>query len=81
MKIDVLLFATAKDIFGQSKIVVDLPADATVADLKKELLRLGPEASDRLERCAFSVEQQYSTMDTPIKAGQEVAVIPPVSGG
>lgn len=81
MKIEVLLFAAARDVFGGSKIDVELAVDATVAVLKTELARLVPAGKDVIGQCAISVDHQYATDETMIKTGQEVAVIPPVSGG
>lgn len=81
MKVEVLLFAAAKDVFGTAKLELDLPANATVADLKRELIQRKPEASQALSRCAFSIDQQYANSDSIILANQEIAVIPPVSGG
>jgi molybdopterin converting factor subunit 1 len=81
MIVNVLLFAIAKDIFGKPKLEIELPANATVADLKLELLKLAPTAEDLLARCVCSVDQQYATDDTRLKSDQEIALIPPVSGG
>ena len=81
MKIELLLFSTAKDLFGQPKITVDLPAGATVVELKTELVKRQPEAASLIGRCAFSVDQRYASDSTELQPEQEIAMIPPVSGG
>ena len=81
MKIELLLFATAKDLFGQSKINVELPERATVVELKAALVQLQPDAAVLIGRCAFSVDQQYASDSTALQPEQEIAIIPPVSGG
>ena len=81
MKIELLLFATAKDLFGQPKITVELPARATVVELKAELVKRQPDSASLIDRCAFSVDQQYASDSTELQPEQEIAMIPPVSGG
>ena len=81
MKIELLLFATSKDWFGQSKICVDLPDGAKVADLKAALVEREPSSAAMIERCAFSVDHQYATDITALHSELEIAMIPPVSGG
>ena len=81
MKIDLLLFATAKDLFGESKITVELPDSATIAQLKRALVQRQPDVASVIGRCAFSVDQQYASDSTELQPEQEIAMIPPVSGG
>ena len=81
MMIELLLFASSKDLFGKSQITIELPDEATVGDLKAALKERQPDAASLIQRCAFSVDQQYATDTTVILAKHEVAMIPPVSGG
>jgi len=81
MKIELLLFANCKDLFGKPLIFVDLPDEATVGDLKAALIAQQPDSASLIKRCAFSVDQQYATDTTVLLAKQEIAMIPPVSGG
>jgi len=81
MKIELLLFAVAKELFGQPKITVEMPEAATVAQLKTVLAKRQPDAADLIGRCAFSVDQQYASDSTKLHPEQEIAMIPPVSGG
>ena len=81
MMIELLLFASSKDLFGKSRITVELPDEATIGDLKAALTEQQPDAASLIQRCAFSVDQQYATDTTIILAKHEIAMIPPVSGG
>lgn len=81
MNIELLLFASAKDLFGESQIPLKLPTGATIADLKSALIKRQPEAASLIGRCAFSVDQQYATDDMELNPHHEIAMIPPVSGG
>ena len=81
MMIELLLFASSKDLFGKSQITIELPDESTVGDLKAALKERQPDAASLIQHCAFSVDQQYATDTTVILAKHEIAMIPPVSGG
>jgi len=74
MEVSVRLFAGLKQRAGSDRVRVDLPDPATVADLLR--------AMDLPERsCVVAVNREYAAADRPIAPGDEVALIPPVSGG
>lgn len=78
---NILLFGITRDITGQSRLIV--PADAgisTVMDLKKWLGQQYP-AMQGLKSLAVAVNSEYAEDSDAIHAGQEIALIPPVSGG
>jgi len=80
MSVTVLLFASYADALGASSLAVELPSDATVADVLAHL-RTRPGA-DRLPPAPLvAVNQRYATAASAVRAGDEVAVIPPVAGG
>ena len=81
MNVDVVVFARVKDLMGAERIELVLAENATVASLKKELLKRHPELSDLLPHCAISIDHEYSQDDSTLVDGCEVGVIPPVSGG
>ena len=74
----VLLFAALRDAAGPS-VEVSMPAGATVRELRAELARVLPAAL--LARSAIAVNHEYADDSREVRAGDEVAVIPPVSGG
>lgn len=74
----VLFFANLKDIVGQETLQLDLK-DKTVAQVKELLLKQYPTLP--LNNCMTAVNEEFA-MDTDIiKENEEVAFIPPVSGG
>ena len=79
MRVRVLPFGVMKDWLGESPATVELPAGATVADL---LARLGETAAARaLRGIAVSVNAEYATSAHILREGDEVGLLPPVSGG
>ena len=81
MKTRVLLFAAAKESMGQDSVDLELAADATVADLRKQLVAEYPVLNDLVARSHVAVDQQFALDDAPVSDAKEVALIPPVSGG
>jgi molybdopterin converting factor subunit 1 len=80
MKASILAFGIAKDIFGASAIEVDLHDNATASDLKASLEVQYP----RLKQIAsylLAVNNEYANDDLLLNERDEIAVIPPVSGG
>lgn len=80
MTVSILAFGIAKDIFGTSSITVNLPGDASAADLKAALEERYP----RLKQIAsylLAVNNEYAADDLLLNERDEIAVIPPVSGG
>src|SRR5256884_8800812 len=80
MKVRVVLSPNPRELVGRPNIDLALPAGATAADAWSQLSTqydLGP--LPRSFRCA--VNSDYAGWDDPLKEGDELAVIPPVSGG
>ncbi|MBD3629016.1 MAG: molybdopterin converting factor subunit 1 [Cyclobacterium sp.] len=78
---EVLLFGISKEITGQK--ILDLSKDNqinTVLDLKKWILKKYPEMGN-LNSFAIAVDQEYANDDLQLSDQQEIALIPPVSGG
>lgn len=76
----VLVFGIAKDIMGGSKIDLSISMPSTVDQLKSYLLEEYPKFQD-VRSLAVAVNNEYATGSDPIHSGDEVAIIPPVSGG
>ncbi len=73
----VRLFASLRERLGQSMLILELNEGATVADA---LAQLAPTVG-QTAGLAVAVNQRYATEATPLAAGDEVALLPPVSGG
>ena len=74
------LFAGLRERAGSDRIDVELPEDATVGSLLAAMAgtRVGPLQPGQ---CVVAINREYARVDEPIGAGDEVALIPPVSGG
>ena len=81
MELRVLLFAGLRERAGASELLCgDLEPGLDLAGLKRELERRHPELGS-LEHVAGVLEERYVPDTTPLADGQEVALLPPVSGG
>ncbi len=81
MNITILLFATLKDLAGQSRLPLTLPDSATVADVRKTLSALHPHLAPNLNAAIAAVNREYAFPADAVHEGDEVAFFPPVSGG
>ncbi|WP_091372968.1 MoaD/ThiS family protein [Mucilaginibacter sp. X5P1] len=80
MNINVLAFGIAKDIFGGSTVRLELANDATVYNLKYSLENQYPRLK-QLASYMIAVNNEYALLGDTIHESDEIAVIPPVSGG
>jgi len=79
IQVRVLCFGVLKDWLGASAVTVELPEGATVAEL---LARLGEGRAEGLLRgIAVSVNAEFASVAHALNEGDEVGLLPPVSGG
>ncbi len=76
----ILAFGIAKDIFNNSIVDVDLEDGATIEKLKTLLEENYPRLN-KLGSYMIAVNNEYALMNDIMLKGDEVAIIPPVSGG
>ena len=81
MQIRVLFFGMLKDVVGQGSELVNLPEPATLDDLVGRLRQQIPRLDAHLPSIAVSINQEYARPESTLKQGDEVALLPPVSGG
>jgi molybdopterin synthase catalytic subunit len=81
MRVRVLFFGVLKDLAGTSSDWLDLPDGASVRDVLARYEAQIPRLKAMLPSLALAVNQQYAGPDTKLKADDEVALLPPVSGG
>jgi molybdopterin synthase catalytic subunit len=74
------LFASYREAVGSPSVDVDLEGEATPAATWSALVRRHPSLAS-LAPPAFAVDDQYAPADRLLRDGEEVALIPPVSGG
>ena len=81
MRVRVLFFGMLKDLVGKSSDSLELPEGASVRDVLEHYLSRVPKLKTSLTSIAVAVNQQYASAETKLKNDDEVALLPPVSGG
>jgi len=81
MQLSIRLFARARDLVGKPEVMVELPAGATVADLRRRLSVDYPALKSLLENSALAVNDEFADDSSLLPPSSEVALLPPVSGG
>jgi molybdopterin converting factor subunit 1 len=81
MRVHVLLFAIVRDAAQTAEVDVEVPQTAVAGDAVKIVEQRFPQISKYMGRAAIAVNRRYATAQTEIAEGDEIAVIPPVSGG
>ncbi len=80
MRLRVLFFGVLRDRFGPEEQLQQFPGQS-VADVLQYYRVIAPELNDLWGSVAVAVNQQYASGPTPLVEGDEVALLPPVSGG
>jgi MoaE-MoaD fusion protein len=80
MRVSVRLFAGLRERAGTDRLEVELPEDARVKDVLAAMAAT-PVGALRDRECVVAVNREYAGADEPVRAGDEVALVPPVSGG
>lgn len=81
MRVTVRLFARLRELAGASELQQDLPDDAVARTSWDSLVRAHPALGDYGPAISCAVNEEYARLTTPLKDGDEVAFLPPVSGG
>ncbi len=81
MQITIRFFAILRERAGVSEMTLDVPSGSTVAGASTRLGQQFPQVSSMLGRVAYAVNQSYVPIETELHEGDELALIPPVSGG
>ncbi len=81
MKLEIQLFASLKDAAKASQIEAEIPDGASVAQLLEAVAREFPSLEKWLPHCRVALNLEYASKDQLVREGDEIALIPPVSGG
>jgi molybdopterin converting factor small subunit len=81
MSVSVQLFARARDLVGAAVLTVEMPLNATVGDLRRELGAEHPQLKSLLERSALAINDEFVDDPLVIPLNARIAILPPVSGG
>jgi len=81
LRVKVKFFALYRELVGLRETEADLPLGSTALDVWHLFADANPRLAPNLPHTRFAVNGQYVQPDTPLKNGDEVVFIPPVSGG
>ena len=81
MRVTVRLFARLRDITGSGELTREAPAGASVGTVWTSLVTDFPELSAYEKSISCAVNADYSRFTASVADGDEVAFLPPVSGG
>jgi molybdopterin converting factor subunit 1 len=79
--VTVRLFARLRELVGAGELDREVPAGATVRTVWDSLVREYPQIAPYAESMSCAVNIDYARMTTAVSDGDEVAFLPPVSGG
>jgi molybdopterin converting factor subunit 1 len=81
MRVTIRLFARLRDLAGNGELVRDVPERATVQTVWRGLVDEMPALGEYERTMSVAVNADYSRMSAQVREGDEVAFLPPVSGG
>jgi len=81
VRVTVRLFARLRDIAGAAELSRDLASGATIGDVWRQLANEFPELANYERSISTAINADYAKMDRVVDDGDEIAFLPPVSGG
>jgi molybdopterin converting factor subunit 1 len=81
MKLTVMLFASARQIANASQLELEFEHSPTVVELHQELVRRHPDLAELAAKSIFAINHEFSDAGQLVTSTDEIALIPPVSGG
>jgi molybdopterin converting factor subunit 1 len=81
MRITVQCFARLRELVGRSEWRCEVPAPATIADVWAALVTAFPDAGVMTRSVSSARNAEFASMATVVEDGDEIAFLPPVSGG
>jgi sulfur-carrier protein len=79
--ITVKLFAAYQEAYGAPELILEVPAQTTVCAILEKLISEHPELNQWRNLTRFGVNLQFVEPENILQNGDEVVLIPPVSGG
>jgi molybdopterin converting factor small subunit len=80
MKVTVQLFARYRELAGRPSVDVEVPDDATLAQVWAQIQQAVPTLRDET-RPLLACNRAYARPERPVSGDEEIAAFPPVSGG
>jgi len=81
MRVTVRLFARLRDIAGAAELTREIPPGATIRNVWRDLAGEYPDFGPYERSISSALNADYAPMDQVLREGDEIAFLPPVSGG
>jgi molybdopterin converting factor subunit 1 len=81
VRVTVRLFARLRDITGSSELTRDVAPESTIESVWKDLVEEFPALAEYRRSISTALNADYARMEEAVREGDEVAFLPPVSGG
>jgi molybdopterin synthase catalytic subunit len=81
MKVRLLLFAGLREAVGRKELVLELPSETSIARVLEQAEREAPAIGRHLGTALVSLNRERAPLDAVVSDGDEIALLPPVSGG
>jgi molybdopterin converting factor subunit 1 len=81
VRVNVLFFGQIKELLGCAQDSIDIAESSSIEDVFQQVAAHNPELQKFRSSVVASRNQEFAAWDTPLRAGDEVAFLPPVSGG
>lgn len=81
MRISLLAFGIAKEIFNSGKLDFEIPFEVATVDDLRDCLEVSFPEIKKLASYMIAIDDEYASGTDPIPVDSEIAIIPPVSGG
>ena len=81
MTLKVLLFAAARQRVGAGAVELDIELPATLSEVRTALVKRYPELDGLVATSRWAVDQSFVDNSVTVQGNEEIALIPPVSGG
>lgn len=81
MKVSVLFFASAREAAGISSAIYEISDGSTTLDLANQLMNTYPKLKFEEDQISLAVNKKYCRSPIDLNDGDEIALLPPISGG
>lgn len=81
MRVHLLFFAVYRDLAGAPELEIEVPSGSTASGVVERLRARGGGLARLPESPVVAVNREYAPLSTPLRDGDELALLPPVAGG